>query len=418
VIGAVIGAFLRARRKWSTGSLARHQATALEAQLRFLRRASPHYRDALARGGFETLPILTKPTWMALFDVLNTRGLRRDEALEIALRSERLRDFAPRIGDVSVGLSSGTSGTRGLFVASAAERRAWAGYVLGRLLPSVGRPERIAFFLRANNHLYMTLGVGPLRFHYLDLSRPWEELVAEVQRFAPTIVVAPPRALVRLAGEGVVAPRQVVSVADVLHDDERELLARWAPRVDQVYQATEGLLGSTCSHGTIHLHDDLLLVEREELGEGRFVPIVTDLYRRTQPVVRYRLDDVLRLGSCPCGDARTALAGIEGRRDDLVVIDGRSSRITLFPDDIRRAVLLHSDPASLRVEVAPGRITVATLPHPLPGREEAAEALRALWNQAGAAAPIVQFDRYVPRPLDVKERRVVVVREATAAAAL
>jgi putative adenylate-forming enzyme len=408
----VIAAFLRARRLFTPASLARHQASALAAQLRFLRRASPHYREALGRGAFETLPIITKATWMELFDTLNTRGLRRDEALRIALRSERLRDFDPRIGDVSVGLSSGTSGTRGLFVASAAERRAWAGYVLGRLLPRVGRPERIAFFLRANNHLYTTLGVGPLRFRYLDLSLPWEGLVADARRFAPTIVVAPPRALVRLAREGGIAPRQVVSVADVLHDDERELLAEWAPRVDQVYQATEGLLGSTCSHGTVHLHDDLLLVEREELGAGRFVPIVTDLYRRTQPVVRYRLDDVLRVGSCSCGDARTAISAIEGRRDDMVTIEGRSSRITLFPDDVRRAVLLHADPAALRIEIAAGSVTVASLPHPLPGREEAADALRALWLDCGAIPPTIRFARYEPRALDVKDRRVVVVREA------
>jgi hypothetical protein len=140
--------------------------------------------------------------------------------------------------------------------ASASERRAWAGYVLGRLLPRVGRPERIAFFLRANNHLYTTLGRGPLRFRYHDLTLPWERLVADVERFAPTIVVAPPRVLVRLAREAGIAPRQVVSVADVLHDDERDLLAAWAPRVDQVYQATRVTLFPDDVRRAVLLHAD------------------------------------------------------------------------------------------------------------------------------------------------------------------
>lgn len=34
-------------------------------------------------------------------------------------------------------------------------------------------------------------------------------------------------------------------------------------------------------------------IEKEWLDETRFVPIITDLMRTSQPIVRYRLDDVL-----------------------------------------------------------------------------------------------------------------------------
>ncbi len=47
----------------------------------------------------------------------------------------------------------------------------------------------------------------------------------------------------------------------------------------------------------MHLNEPYLLIEREWLDreQTRFTPIVTDLWRRAQPVVRYRLNDVLQV---------------------------------------------------------------------------------------------------------------------------
>ncbi|NKF33203.1 hypothetical protein HER21_43035, partial [Pseudomonas sp. BGM005] len=86
-------------------------------------------------------------------------------------------------------------------------------------------------------------------------------------------------------------------------------------------QCTEGFLAHTCERGVIHLNEDGVLVEREALDGERFTPIVTDLRRRAQPIVRYRLGDVLRerREPCPCGSALTAIERIEGREGDTLV---------------------------------------------------------------------------------------------------
>lgn len=75
------------------------------------------------------------------------------------------------------------------------------------------------------------------------------------------------------------------------------------------------------------------------------MPVVTDMWRRTQPIIRYRLNDVLQMESrpCSCGSAFRVIRAIEGRCDDIcyfVSLDG--STRPFFPDTIRRMILLAS----------------------------------------------------------------------------
>jgi putative adenylate-forming enzyme len=116
-------------------------------------------------------------------------------------------------------------------------------------------------------------------------------------------------------------------------------------RVEQIYQATEGFLGATCGHGSLHLNEEHLIVEREWLDaeRTRFVPVITDLYRSTQPIVRYRLNDVLvaRREPCECGIAALALERVEGREDDLLwLAPAHGTRLVpMFADVLARAVV-------------------------------------------------------------------------------
>ena len=78
-------------------------------------------------------------------------------------------------------------------------------------------------------------------------------------------------------------------------------------------------------------------------GELRASPIVTDLWRTTQPIIRYRLNDVLRMSGerCPCGSPFRVIEAIEGRCDDILYFRAQDGAIRpFFPDTIRRMVLL------------------------------------------------------------------------------
>lgn len=349
----------------------RRQRRLLRAHLRFLRRRSPYFRTLLPTRSLADLPYMDKTVMMSRFDEMSTVGVRRDDAFALAMANERSRDFDADLGTLSVGLSSGTSGHRGLFVVSAAERDAWVGTVLARTLPR-GRlfGHRIALFLRADNSLYESAGSSIVSFRYFDVYADMDENIARLRDYAPTILVAPPsvlRRIARAADAGVfdVVPQKVYSVAEVLEiADERRISASLGqPVLHQLYQCTEGFLGHTCERGVLHLNEDAVLVEREMLDEQRFVPIVTDLRRRAQPIVRYRLGDVLSLRAdpCACGSALTPLDRIEGREGDTLRLRGPDGRsIPVFADLVSRALLFAEGFEEYRVvQTDESRIEVA-----------------------------------------------------------
>ena len=157
----VVGAFVSARylHPWRTrASIERHQRRRLRHLVRFLSAKSPYFAGLLAAqesSSWANLPTMNKAAMMANFDALNTVGISRDAALEFAIDGERRRDFGGELAGCSVGLSSGTTGHRGLFVVSPRERDVWAGTVLALTLPKGKRVwgHRIALFLRADNTL-------------------------------------------------------------------------------------------------------------------------------------------------------------------------------------------------------------------------------------------------------------------------
>ncbi|MCE4025166.1 hypothetical protein LXM50_04195 [Microbacterium sp. Au-Mic1] len=397
-------------------SVERRQRRLLRRHLRFLRRRSAYFGPLLAGGsaGFPELPLMDKSIMMDRFDELNTVGVHREEAMRIALASERSRDFAADVQGCSVGLSSGTSGHRGLFLVSRAEREAWAGTMLARTLPR-GRilGHRIALFLRADNTLYEAVGSRAVSFSYFDVFAEMGENLERLGRYAPTILVAPPSvllAIARAAESGAIAvrPEKVYAVAEVLEiaDERRIAVGLGQKRIHQLYQCTEGFLAHTCEEGVLHLNEDGVLIEREQLGDGRFAPIVTDLRRRAQPIVRYRLGDVLRErdAPCPCGSALTALARIEGREGDTLRLPGRDGGVVeVFADLVSRALVYADGVAEYRIVQTGRRVlevgieVAADTPLALVRANVAAE-LGSLADRLGAERAELRFVSYAPEP--------------------
>ncbi|SFC92409.1 F390 synthetase-related protein [Pragia fontium] len=303
--------------------------------------ASPYFQHYVNQPRTEW-PMMDKAVMMANFDQMNTAGLQLEQVLNCALQSENSRDFSPTVNGYSVGLSSGTSHRRGVFVVSPQEQTRWAGTLLAKLLPrGLFYGERVALFLRANNNLYSSIDSRWISFRFFDLFSPFDHHIRQLERYSPTIVVAPAQVLRALAlavvnKQTTLKPQCVISVAEVLEPIDKALLKEVFGDVREVYQATEGFLGVTCAHGTMHLNEEFIHFEPQWLDEQRFVPIITDFTRTTQPIVRYRLDDVLikRNTPCPCGSHSMAIERIEGRCDDVLTLPGKenSSVISVFAD--------------------------------------------------------------------------------------
>lgn len=361
----ILGHFLAAhwRWRWLRGArLARYQSTRARRMVRFAAAASPFYRGHWAGYDLDewrSLPTVDKATMMAHFARFNTRGVDLESAMSAALAAERTRDFAPTVAGCTVGLSSGTSGHRGLFLVSPQEQAAWAGVVLARALHRIRRDgTRVAFFLRSYSNLYAQAGRSLIHLRYFDLMTPLEEAIAGLNVYRPHLVVAPPSLLGFLAdaqaeGRLHIAPDRLISVAEVLEAQDRARLTEvFGVRVDQIYQCTEGLLAVSCAQGALHLQEDIVAIQGEPIGgrepaiesaAPRYTPVITDLWRTTQPIIRYRLGDVLTFDPrpCPCGSDFRVIAAIEGRSDDVCTFtthDG--ARRAFFPDTIRRMILL------------------------------------------------------------------------------
>ncbi|HEU5100967.1 MAG TPA: F390 synthetase-related protein [Roseiflexaceae bacterium] len=351
--------WLQARWRWaqlSRANLETYQAARISRITAYAQRRAPFYRDLwrghdLAR--WQALPTVDKRLMMENFTDFNTRGVEREAAMRVALAAERRRDFTPTITGLTVGLSSGTSGHRGLFLVSPAEQRAWAGTILARTLHQRGRrPYRVAFFLRSNSNLYEHVDGRLVRLRYFDLMLPLEQAIEQLNDFQPQLLVGPPSLLGLLAdasGSSLhIAPERLISVAEVLEPQDREHLQHcFGAPVHQIYQCTEGLIAVSCAHGSLHIQEDLVALQLEPIAGDpeRFTPIVTDLWRTTQPIVRYRLNDVLTLcrQQCPCGSDFRVLASIDGRCDDLFDFPTRAGGLRpVFPDLIRRMILLSS----------------------------------------------------------------------------
>lgn len=300
---------------------------------------------------WRTFPIITKNEWMGNFDTVNTVGIYKKDASALAIKSEKTRNFKQLIKGVTVGLSSGTTGNQSVWLVSNKERLAWAGNMLFKMLPhSIFVKEKIAFFMRANSNLYGTLGNSRIQFEFFDMLNDIDQHVKLLNKYQPTILSAPPTVLHLLSkkinsGHLIINPSRVISVADVLTDDNKKFIeSAFSVLVHQAYQATEGFIASTCKLGFLHLNEDLLVIQKNYIDNksGRFEPIITDLSRITQPIIRYKLNDILIEESkpCACGSSFTRIKKIEGRLDAVLYFSSKKKGLVpIFPDFIRTAII-------------------------------------------------------------------------------
>ena len=345
----IISTFVKVRyfSKWtSRDKLLKYQEEQVEKHLKFLKENSPYLKTHQITDDFT----MNKAFMMENFDELNTLGVKKDEAMEIALNSEKTRNFSQKYKDISVGLSSGTSGHRGMFITTPEEQGTWAGTILAKMLPKNDIfGHKIAFFLRADNDLYKTINSFLISLEYFDTFKDIDEHVERLNKYLPTMIVAPPSLLLVLAKKIEeeklnISPKRLISVAEILEKADEEYIKKQfnLKIIHQIYQATEGFLACTCEYGHLHLNEDLIKFEKQYIDEKRFYPIITDFRRTSQPFIKYYLNDILveNTEPCECGSVLQRIEKIEGRSDDIFKFTNKFGKeIVVFPDFIRRTIL-------------------------------------------------------------------------------
>jgi phenylacetate-coenzyme A ligase PaaK-like adenylate-forming protein len=89
------------------------------------------------------------------------------------------------------------------------------------------------------------------------------------------------------------------------------------------------------------VYEDLVIVEPVDLA-GAPVPLgtvgarllVTVLFSRTLPLIRYEISDRVGIGGrgCPCGRSFALLQTVEGRVEDILLLPGRQGPVSVHPN--------------------------------------------------------------------------------------
>lgn len=360
-------------------------------------------------------PPVNKSIVMENFNKVNTVSLTKGDALEIALRSEKDGSL-PTKGNVTIGLSTGTSGNRGIFLATHSERARWAGIILAKLLPkSILSKQKIALFLRNNSSLYETINSNTLKFCYFSLSTEWKHNIERLQKENPEIIVAPPSILKKLAYEikdnsFSITPLKIISAAEVLTEDDRAVIEEsFKQNLHQIYQCTEGFLATSCKHGNLHLNEDFISFDRKWLNaeKTKFSPIITDTLRESLPIINYELNDILNINNspCPCGSRFQRIESIEGRCDDIFKFEN----VEIYPDYIRRAIVCSANGIEeYRVtQISVDRVEIEVSPKSDEINGLILSELNLLFKTYNVENVLIVFKEYKQKDLGQKLRRVI-----------
>jgi phenylacetate-coenzyme A ligase PaaK-like adenylate-forming protein len=360
----------RRAHRGGPAAIAARQHARLAALVDYARTRSPFYRQFYAglAGRVEDprlLPVTGKAVLMARFDDWVTDPgvtLERVQAFvaDPALIGQRLRGAH---AGYTVATTSGTTGTRGLFLLD--ERALGVANVVGaRVLSSWLRPAvlprllagrgRVAMVVATGGHFASAaaaarLGAGSSaggrRVFGVDTSLP--ELVAQLNAFQPAVLA--PYATTGLllateqqAGRLRIRPALVALAAEGLPDgEEGRIAAAFGAAVGNSYAATEcPFLSYGCREGWLHVNADWAILEPVDAhhrptppGQQSHTVLVTNLANRVQPILRYDLGDSVlqRPGPCPCGNPLPAIR-VQGRTADLLTFPTPTGQIvTITP---------------------------------------------------------------------------------------
>jgi len=347
------------RLSWSQERLKAERQSKLRETLAYAAARSPWHRqrlagidiDTLTESGLGGLPVMTKTDVMSNWDriVTDSRLTLADANANITskLRGETTDYYL--LDEYQIFATGGSSGSRGVFVWSWEEfiQLACATYryqmrdrppesLTGRrLLAVVEAGETV----HGSPFLFAVSTDPEEEIAWIPADTPIKELVAELNDAQPSHIVGYSSTIELLAGEALagrlsIDPEHVATNSEPLLPEARVAIRKaWGVEVNNMWGSVEvGLLGVECdAHDGMHWSDDLAICEIvDENNQPTTDParieklLVTSLFCRTLPMIRYELTDIVipRAGLCGCGSVFPLISEIRGRSDDAFKYDG------------------------------------------------------------------------------------------------
>ncbi|MEO7991329.1 MAG: hypothetical protein ABI663_17390 [Chryseolinea sp.] len=414
---------LRKHDNWTRARLLNYQSEKLKV-LRTHTYANSSFYQRFHAGLFDKplheLPVLTKQELMENWNQIVT-----DPTLKI----DSLRKFVESLdtpllynGEYIVSTTSGTTGLKGIFafnrnewlwgLASHGRATDWAGAKIGLL-------NRLRMAVVSSNQPWCkSLLVGAsvdtsiLPTLRLDSTTPLRSIVDKLNTFLPDILVsyaetAKVLAKEQLNGELKISPKMVFASSEVLTSDAREIILNaWGKEPYNAYASTESaMLAADCLHHRMHLCEDLVIVEVVD-GNNKPVPsgvygeklLVTVLFSRTVPLIRYEISDRVMLAdnsiTCSCGKPFAILASMQGRVEDIIYLEGEGGKDAVIMPDTFHDILEPAPVSGWQItQESKTSILVSIVgPHPEYSEQNLADRMTKRLQEQGAYNPIIRFE--------------------------
>jgi phenylacetate-coenzyme A ligase PaaK-like adenylate-forming protein len=368
MMGALLQAWrLRRHDRWTRADVKRHQQARLNEIVRHAARCSAFYREFYNGLNLDreidlgALPVVDKATVMDNFNRLVTDPRLKLSDLEAHVgrsASDQEPPANPALTGYRLLSTTGTSGRRGLFVYDrAAWRTVLANTIRWQLFAGVRPrlPQRLRVCaIGADTALHISRclpesgDVGLFRLLVLSTTQPLAELIAALNDFQPQVLMPYPSIAALLveaqhAGRLSIDPEVVLPHSEALSEEmRRRLTATWnAPVFDHYGLTEEPHVACEClSHAGLHIFEDLCIVEvLDEAGKpappGRLGAryLLTNLYNRLQPLIRYEVTDMIAVTEAPCSCGRpfARITRIAGRSEQTLQLRGKHGESVAVP---------------------------------------------------------------------------------------
>ncbi|MBU0758301.1 MAG: hypothetical protein KKF44_09605 [Nanoarchaeota archaeon] len=349
-------------RNWSSNDIKRYQMKRARWIVKKAIDGSEFFREhykAYDLDDFSSLPHVDKAIMMQNLSQYNTLGLNKEDMIDFALDVEKKKDYSKRYKGINIGMSSGTSGNKGIVITTQAEERYLKAMYVSRIVLPKKEKLNCAFILRVSSPAFNYNKFGN-KLTYINQLQPIETIYDRLEKLDPNVISAPP-SMLKLIAEGYsnkkldIKPKILYSYAEVLYPDAKEYIeSKFRCKVYQIYQGSEGSYAMTCNKGNLHINEDIVFFELFN-QDGKPTPdgkpcyrlLVTDLHKTSQPIIRYDLNDILTLSTkkCSCGSNFRVIEHIHGRANDLFwgIRKNDRKKHFIYQDYISRAIITASD---------------------------------------------------------------------------
>lgn len=187
-------------------------------------------------------------------------------------------------------------------------------------------------------------GISEDKMPAISVLDPIPSIVKRLNEFQPDTWTGYPSVMANLAHEQIagrlhIHPKVIACSAETLSNENYRLLRKvfGCPVLNNYCSTEGGEIAMSCSEGHLHLNMDWSIVEPIDAqgnpvreGEMSDAILLTNLSNFVQPIIRYRVEDHVRIdySPCPCG-CKLPVIEIVGRKIDTFVIKGRQLNTVL-----------------------------------------------------------------------------------------